>query len=1035
MADTKVTEVVEKPSVINASQSSEDVNTTSKSKDAFDVLMKSRSKVIGSNSPGKELQASPNDTNDGSRERKVKRKLILEEWAMAKGGNLNKQKETLREEMIKKTLKRRKTKFTNMLVKSTDEINQEKQDKHTPNSSPNVSKTHKIITPRSVKKKVETNKRIIVSDDEEFLEKLSPSLKKKENLLCYLKKENRESNFDQKNDSSNSSDSNKALNQIKVKIISKRMTNSVDKKRKVHSPCISNKSSSNSSKNLNDECLDKNNSYKSDVSECMDIVDRENHEKSNDFSENGSNRLRRSQRINTKRSIIVKNRDFVFPDSGSSDVSEDDCVVLKNNSSLKHNGKENIILLSDSPPSNLKSNSSKASKKSKTDPPSKKIKLAPLFTKGTVKPFIDHEVLKARQNFLYSSLEPSSKAPQLEPVLESNTFHIVTHIKQIPDLNSPEFYIWNLPSLVNGLFYDEECVLEKVLESNNLISLKVNENKPVSDVFNKIQTYNMKDGLLKLKTIHPKYPIIKFFKQMRQKNINLKNNGFDNNVNEECFIIGTSNNVNENTCIIEKNDYDIVLWTEKYKPLSSNESIGNFKSIELLKKWLMSWKDYGQELSSAHAMKRKVDSDSSSEFWSSDSNSRQSSGFIDNTYVLTGPVGSGKTSSVYAIANELNINVIEVNASSKRTGKKILMKLQEATQSHKVKIGNKSDKIDDNKPNIFSNKKNNSTEKKKKKERLLKSKSKPLNKNSSSPTKDKMSLILIEDADIVFDEDDGFVNALSQIVRFSKRPVIIVATEINCSHLKKFVSEHNIIKFHSLSGHIVSPWFNLLMLMESNKIYPMLCQLLVHFYKGDIRKTIMHLQCWILGNRKNDSTINKCVENDSICEDITLISHCSDNEDSSSRDINIKEDDICDSKLDMVIAENSSVDILNDIIYLSPKQEISWNISKFHFNISNNSKSKNRDIDFDSLCQTLEVISSIDHLQSYKKNISESGVYIPRWCYTGDNLLELERQDEYYDDFTSNYCSEMIACNEHLQNSSSSVSLHEAFSADFEKER
>ena len=55
-----------------------------------------------------------------------------------------------------------------------------------------------------------------------------------------------------------------------------------------------------------------------------------------------------------------------------------------------------------------------------------------------------------------------------------------------------------------------------------------------------------------------------------------------------------------------------------------------------------------------------------------------------NCYLLVGPPGCGKTASVYALAEELVYNVLEVNASSRRNGRTVLSHLQEATQSHSL---------------------------------------------------------------------------------------------------------------------------------------------------------------------------------------------------------------------------------------------------------------------------------------------------------------------------------------------------------------
>ena len=55
--------------------------------------------------------------------------------------------------------------------------------------------------------------------------------------------------------------------------------------------------------------------------------------------------------------------------------------------------------------------------------------------------------------------------------------------------------------------------------------------------------------------------------------------------------------------------------------------------------------------------------------------------------LIVGPPGCGKTASVYALAEELGFNVLEVNASSKRNGKSVLSQLHEATQSHTLNNG------------------------------------------------------------------------------------------------------------------------------------------------------------------------------------------------------------------------------------------------------------------------------------------------------------------------------------------------------------
>ena len=49
---------------------------------------------------------------------------------------------------------------------------------------------------------------------------------------------------------------------------------------------------------------------------------------------------------------------------------------------------------------------------------------------------------------------------------------------------------------------------------------------------------------------------------------------------------------------------------------------------------------------------------------------------------FSGPHGTGKTSTVYACATQLGMNVIEISACQQRGGVSIQNRIKEATQSH-----------------------------------------------------------------------------------------------------------------------------------------------------------------------------------------------------------------------------------------------------------------------------------------------------------------------------------------------------------------
>ncbi len=78
-----------------------------------------------------------------------------------------------------------------------------------------------------------------------------------------------------------------------------------------------------------------------------------------------------------------------------------------------------------------------------------------------------------------------------------------------------------------------------------------------------------------------------------------------------------------------------VLWTEKYKPKSMAEVVGQEEAKKTFLKWINSWKPKGKAA------------------------------------LLFGPTGVGKTAMVYAYAKENNLDVIELNASDYRTAQQI----------------------------------------------------------------------------------------------------------------------------------------------------------------------------------------------------------------------------------------------------------------------------------------------------------------------------------------------------------------------------
>ena len=114
------------------------------------------------------------------------------------------------------------------------------------------------------------------------------------------------------------------------------------------------------------------------------------------------------------------------------------------------------------------------------------------------------------------------------------------------------------------------------------------------------------------------------------------------------------------------------MTTSPWEPFATNYT-KHFEIVKKLKNWLKSWKDFDEELKSLVKSNNKNKcSESDGDDFDDDDDFFIGSEKLKpphNVCLLSGPNGCGKTALVTALAEELEFNIIEVNASSKRTGK------------------------------------------------------------------------------------------------------------------------------------------------------------------------------------------------------------------------------------------------------------------------------------------------------------------------------------------------------------------------------
>ncbi|XP_043527422.1 ATPase family AAA domain-containing protein 5 [Frieseomelitta varia] len=430
-------------------------------------------------------------------------------------------------------------------------------------------------------------------------------------------------------------------------------------------------------------------------------------------------------------------------------------------------------------------------------------KLAPLFTKRKK---LNPEVIEARRLFLQPDMTDNNNRIKNRKVNVCGIlpFPLISHIAQSSNLSWNKSSIFNIPKKICNDYVP-------VIDIKNFKSL-IEFSTKKSESLEKINKPKIQDALTDIEkhysNVRDMWNVISLVKKQSNKVVSPKTRGKKNRQ------LGKRETIEHKT---EEDQLEYCNWIYKYRPKSSQEIVGNEEAVAKLKEWLTGWK------------KTECTNDnvsSGDEFYSSDSCQTKISE-NNQVAVLLGPYGCGKTASVYAVANEFGYTVLELNASSRRTGKKLLKELEEATKSHRIKKDEKTSTFCD------------------------------LISDEIVPKKiPQNSLILLEDVDIVFEEDEGFISATYQLALNSKRPIVMTCRDVY-PNLNKMASQQNRIYFQEPTGNRVSVLLELISLAETGYKLPFNC-ITELLQTGDLRKAILQLQYLLLSGppRILEQTIN-----------------------------------------------------------------------------------------------------------------------------------------------------------------------------------
>ncbi|KAM0793643.1 hypothetical protein ACM66B_001074 [Microbotryomycetes sp. NB124-2] len=124
-----------------------------------------------------------------------------------------------------------------------------------------------------------------------------------------------------------------------------------------------------------------------------------------------------------------------------------------------------------------------------------------------------------------------------------------------------------------------------------------------------------------------------------------------------------------------------------------------------------------------------------------------------NVVLLSGPVGSGKTATVYAVAHELGWNVLEMNPGAKRSGKDIERLVGNLGQNHTVTALKASRSTLQSAPGASG--------------------PSPSNVQASDRT-----LILLEEVDVLYRDDKDFWSGVREAAQHSMRPLVLTCDDL-----------------------------------------------------------------------------------------------------------------------------------------------------------------------------------------------------------------------------------------------------------------
>ncbi|KAK6533375.1 hypothetical protein TWF694_002325 [Orbilia ellipsospora] len=216
---------------------------------------------------------------------------------------------------------------------------------------------------------------------------------------------------------------------------------------------------------------------------------------------------------------------------------------------------------------------------------------------------------------------------------------------------------------------------------------------------------------------------------------------------------------------------------------------------------------------------------------------------LPNAILVSGPSGVGKTAAIYAAAKEHDFVVFEINAGTKRGGKEIQEMVGDMSRNHLVHQAKAFEQTTALEPEPSKSNALNSFFAKKGPIRPKQPGDAEEPEDSKEKVQQQQSLILIEEADILFEEDNGFWRSIIALIQKSRRPVVITCNDESLLPLED-LDLYAKLRFKPASPDLAADYLLVMAAAQGHFLDRTIIRRLYEKYNYDLRRTITQLSFW-----------------------------------------------------------------------------------------------------------------------------------------------------------------------------------------------